>query len=101
MKASAQKRGLLTKPAAELGQALGVFKISGDLKTYDLMTAVGAVDIKETTETRIDRKACKGGQISTTNETKSMSPQYSITVDLKGSLCRVLWDRFPARRRCR
>ena len=84
MKASAQKRGLLTKPAAELGQAQGVFKSQGDLKTYDLMTAVGGVDIKETTETRTERKACRGGQLSTKNETKSLSTQYTITVDLKG-----------------
>ena len=84
VKASAQKRGLLTKPAAELGQAQGLFKISGDLKTYDLMTAVGGVDVKETTETRTETKPCRGGQPSTKNETKSGSPQYSITIDLKG-----------------
>ena len=84
VKASAQKRGLLTKPLAELGQAQGVFKISADLKTYDLATGVGAVDIKETTETRIDGKSCSDGHTYTKNETSSLTPQYSITIDLKG-----------------
>jgi hypothetical protein len=84
VKASAQKRGLLTKPTEELGQTQGLFKISGDLKTYDLMTAVGAVDVKETTETRIDGKGCRSGKPYTKTETKSASPQYSITIDLKG-----------------
>src|SRR6266511_54018 len=51
------------------GQAQGVFSISADLKTYDLMTAVGAVDIKETTETRIDGKSCSDGHTYTKNET--------------------------------
>jgi len=84
VKGSAQKRGLLTKPMEELGQTQGLFKISGDLKTYDLMTAIGGVDIKETTTTRIDGKACRGGQPYTKNQTSSTSPQYSITIDLKG-----------------
>jgi hypothetical protein len=84
VKASAQKQGALTKPTAELGRAQGLFKISGDLKTYDLMTAVGGVDIKETTETRGESKPCRGGQPYTKNETKSLSSQYSITIDLKG-----------------
>ena len=48
------------------------------------MTAIGGVDIKETTTTRIDGKACRGGQPYTKNQTSSTSPQYSITIDLKG-----------------
>ena len=84
LKAAAQKKGLLTKPSGELGGAQGLFKISGDLKTYDLMAGVGAVDVKETTETRVNGKSCSDGKSYTKNQTSSTSPQYSAMIDLKG-----------------
>ena len=78
-----QKRGLLTNPMGDLGRTQGLFRISGDLKTYELVTEVGDVDIKETTATRIDGKACGSGQPHTTNETNSTSSEYSLKIDLK------------------
>jgi hypothetical protein len=61
-----------------------MFRISADLKTYDLMAGFSTPDSKETTQTRTDGKSCSTGKTFTNNETSSRNASYGTTVEING-----------------
>lgn len=81
VKGTARASAPITQRSREL-DAEGLFKMSADLKTYDLAVSMGT-EMKETTQTRTDSKSCRDGNASTTNETKSTTTKYGATIDLK------------------
>ena len=83
MKNSLQKSLPMSQPTTAL-RTQSMFKISADLKTYDLMAGFSAPESKETTQTRTDGKSCSTGQSYTNNETSSRNASYGTTVEING-----------------
>ena len=64
MKGSGQKSVSIKQQSTEM-RAQAMFKLSGDLKTYDLLAGVSGVKGKEVTQTRTDTKGCRDGVMHT------------------------------------
>jgi hypothetical protein len=75
---------LATQPAADFSPTQALFKIAGDLKTYDLLVSVGTSEIKEATEIHIEGTSCREKTHYTKNESSSATPEFKISLDLKG-----------------
>lgn len=82
VKGDVDMRFPITKRAYD-ANAEGNIRISGDLKTYDLSAGFSTKG-KETTETRTDTKSCKDGKVTTTNDTRTAAPEYSVGFEFKG-----------------
>ncbi len=84
MKTTTQKSVPSIPMSAELiGQ--GMFKISPDLKTYDLLVGVGSIRVNETTLVHTETKDCRSGAIHKEDKTQSTTADYGVpTIDLKG-----------------
>jgi hypothetical protein len=83
MKNTAQQSASIAQLNTGRFMAQSVFKISPDLKTYDLMATFG-LESKEEWRTRTDGKSCQTGQAYTKNETNTRETEYAAAVDLKG-----------------
>jgi hypothetical protein len=83
MKNTAQQSASIAQPSTPGFMSQSFFKISPDLKTYDLMATFG-LESKEETRKRIDGKSCQTKQPYTKNETSTVETRYDAAVDLKG-----------------
>lgn len=77
MKASAQRSVPIKQPSTEL-RAQAVFKLSGDLKTYNLLAGVGMLKAKEVTQTRVEKKGCRDGALHVENKSESRDVEYGV-----------------------
>jgi hypothetical protein len=84
MKGSAKKSVAIKKREPEL-IAQGMFKMSGDLKTYDLIASVSNLQVKEVTQINYQKKSCRDGHSYADSETKTVTPEYAFSIDIKGS----------------
>ncbi|HTJ22989.1 MAG TPA: hypothetical protein VL383_11375 [Gemmatimonadaceae bacterium] len=79
---SVQKSASVAQPPTGGYTAQSAFKISPDLKTFDLLAGFGLPG-KQTTQKKIDAKKCRTGQSYTRNETSTRDAEYSVSIDLK------------------
>ena len=84
MKGAGRKSVSIKKMEPEL-TAQGMFKMSSDLKTYDLIASVSNLQIQEVSQIKYEKKSCKDGHAYADNETKTVTPTYSFKVDVKGN----------------
>lgn len=82
MENTAQRSASIATPDVTGFRVQANFKLSPDLKTYDLMAVFGLAD-KEEIHKRIDGKACRTGQTYTKNESSTRDGNYDATVELK------------------
>jgi len=82
MKNSVQKSLPMTQPTFAF-RTQSIFKISADLKTYDLIAGF-SMNSKETTQRRTDGKGCRTGQTYTSNETSTRDATYGTELQIDG-----------------
>ena len=61
-----------------------VFKLSPDLKTYDLIANLFGLPFKETAQKRIDGTGCRNKEPFTKNETTTRDGDYATSIEIKG-----------------
>ena len=83
MKNNAQRSVSISQPSLDGFVAQAVFKLAPDLKTYGLMASFG-LPSKETTQKRIDGKACRTQQPYSKNESSTRDAGYAASIDLSG-----------------
>ena len=83
MRSSVQRTVAIQQPTVDGFMAQAVFKLSPDLKTYDLMASFG-LPSKETTQKRIDGTGCRTHQRYTKNETSTGEADYHAAIELSG-----------------
>jgi len=86
LKTNDEIRGTIAKPKKELGVVQGIFKISWDLKTYDVMASIGSQSVPETIMTRVEGVSCDNGKPYTRLEPTAPHTKltYAIKIDYKG-----------------
>ena len=84
MKGSGKKTASIKKRDPEL-ISQGMFKMSADLKTYDLLASVSDLQVKEVTQINYQKKSCRDGHAYADSETKTVTPNYAFSVDIKGN----------------
>jgi hypothetical protein len=82
-----EKRLALTDPSHELGTVQGSFKISWDLKTYDVFATIGSLSIPESiVDVKVNAISCRDGKPYTKTEPPKGPGYraYEIRLDYKG-----------------
>jgi hypothetical protein len=87
IKTDTEKRLLLTDNSHDLGTVQGAFKISWDLKTYDVLAIIGSLSIPESlVDVKVNAISCRDGKPYTRTEPPKTpgSKAYQIRLDYKG-----------------
>ena len=84
MSATMQKSVSIVEPSTMLiGQ--GNLKLSGDLKTYDLVAGIGSVEGEEVTKIHTETTGCRDKQLHKEDKTRNnQRANYAAGLDLKG-----------------
>jgi hypothetical protein len=87
IKTDVEKRLALSDPSHELGTVQGAFKVSWDLKTYDVLAIIGSLSIPESVvDVKVNGISCRDGKPYTRTD-PPRSPgikAYQIRIDYKG-----------------
>jgi len=84
MRGTGKNSASITKIQTEMiGQAM--FKLSGDLKTYDLLMGISGPVVKEISQIHEETgMGCNGRAVSAKDKTETKDVGYGFTVDMKG-----------------